>query len=292
MRRNGIMMCQRALCGLVVFLAANALAAEGEDIPKNEDAAIACCKVFAEAEEIYRRTDWDADGVLEYAQALMGGKDGVKVDDSSVDFSKLPPPTEEESRKIDALIGDLGSEEYAVREKATVELTALGAKAAGQANAQREKSKDPEVRERCARICVAYIASVMPLVTDTRYGLFRDPGHSQLALVDKSLAEAECPFGADPSRITPKAGYLFRVLTRQGENATGGKKDYVVKGNMTLGYGLLAFPKEYSKTARKCFEINQSGTIWERDFGDAEKTRAFVEKCIEFNPDRNWQPSE
>lgn len=38
----------------------------------NESAAIAACKTFAEAEDIYRRTDWDSDGVLEYAIAING----------------------------------------------------------------------------------------------------------------------------------------------------------------------------------------------------------------------------
>ena len=38
----------------------------------NETAAMAACKAFAEAEEIYRRTDYNTDGVLEYAQFLHG----------------------------------------------------------------------------------------------------------------------------------------------------------------------------------------------------------------------------
>ena len=38
----------------------------------NETAAAASCKAFAEAEEIYHRTDYNQDGVLEYATALRG----------------------------------------------------------------------------------------------------------------------------------------------------------------------------------------------------------------------------
>ncbi len=38
----------------------------------NESAAIAACKTFAEAEDIYRRTDWNSDGVLEYATRING----------------------------------------------------------------------------------------------------------------------------------------------------------------------------------------------------------------------------
>ena len=38
----------------------------------NETAAVAACKAFATAEDIYRRTDYNHDGVLEYAQKLSG----------------------------------------------------------------------------------------------------------------------------------------------------------------------------------------------------------------------------
>jgi type II secretory pathway pseudopilin PulG len=38
----------------------------------NQTAAAAGCKAYAEAQEIYHRTDYDGDGVLEYAQALGG----------------------------------------------------------------------------------------------------------------------------------------------------------------------------------------------------------------------------
>ena len=38
----------------------------------NQAAAIACCKAYADAQEIYKRTDYDKDGVFEYAQSLQG----------------------------------------------------------------------------------------------------------------------------------------------------------------------------------------------------------------------------
>ena len=39
---------------------------------RNESAPISACKTFAEAQDIYRRTDWDGDGVLEYSQSITG----------------------------------------------------------------------------------------------------------------------------------------------------------------------------------------------------------------------------
>jgi prepilin-type N-terminal cleavage/methylation domain-containing protein len=38
----------------------------------NETAAIAACKAYCTAQETYHRTDWNHDGVLEYARALNG----------------------------------------------------------------------------------------------------------------------------------------------------------------------------------------------------------------------------
>jgi prepilin-type N-terminal cleavage/methylation domain-containing protein len=38
----------------------------------NEVSAVATCKEYAEAQTIYRRTDWDADGIMEYAQTIKG----------------------------------------------------------------------------------------------------------------------------------------------------------------------------------------------------------------------------
>lgn len=38
----------------------------------NESAAVSACKSYAEAQDIYRRTDWNADGILEYAQSIKG----------------------------------------------------------------------------------------------------------------------------------------------------------------------------------------------------------------------------
>ena len=40
----------------------------------NESAAIAACRTYAEAQEMYRRTDWNGNGTLEYAQTLAGNQ--------------------------------------------------------------------------------------------------------------------------------------------------------------------------------------------------------------------------
>ena len=95
----------------------------------NETAAAASCKAFAEAEEIFRRTDYGSIGCLRYAQTLKGTN-------------------------------------------SLLETTA---------------------------------------------------GSGDLALIDKTFASAE----GQPGAVSPKAGYVFTVLTSQGASATGGAKSYV-----------------------------------------------------------------
>ena len=155
----------------------------------NESAAIAACKTFAEAEDIYRRTDWDGDGILEYAQAIKG------------------------------------------------------------ANSLYEKAA----------------------------------GTGDLTLVDASFASAE----GDPNTGQPKAGYVFRVLTGQGGTAPGGPKTYIVAGtgaqanSMTLGYACSAVPASWDGTGRNVFQINNTGTVYQKDTGtNVHQTT--------YSPDTTW----
>lgn len=136
----------------------------------NESSAIAQCRSYGEAQDIYRRTDWDYDGVHEYATAVSGANSLYTND-----------PTK--------------------------------------------------------------------------------PG--DLVLVDKAFAIAV----GDPGSAHAKMGYVFSVLTGQGSTAPAGARDYVVAGNMTLGYGLSAIPASWDNTGRNTFQINQTGTVYQKDRG-------------------------
>ena len=156
----------------------------------NETAAIAACKAFCTAEDIYRRTDYNKDGVLEYAQNLSG-------------VNSLYETT--------ALAGDL-------------------------------------------------------------------------ALIDRSFANAE---GA-PLSATPKAGYVFKVLTSQGAQAAGGARTFITLSRMTLGYGLSAVSNQYDGVGRNTFIVSNSGTIYESDLGAAASTT----HQTTFNPGTSWVIAE
>jgi type IV pilus assembly protein PilA len=156
----------------------------------NETAAAAGCKAFAEAEEIFHRTDYSGNGCLKYATALSGAQ-------SLLD----------------------------------------GATA----------------------------------------------GSGSLGLVDKTFGTAE----GQPASATPKAGYVFTVLTQQGSSATGGTRIYVVGTNMTLGYAMNATPGAYDSTGRDSFTINGNGTIFQLDRGPTVTTHTTF-----FNPTTSWVPTQ
>ena len=149
---------------------------------RNDVAAAAACKAYAEAQEIYFRTDYNNDGVHEYAQHLSG----------------------------------------------------------------------PE-----------------SLLTN---------GSTEIALVDRAFAAAD----GNAAKLQPKAGYLFRILTAQGMNATGGAMSYIENGRMTKGYAMLAYPAEYGATGYTSFMISKAGTIYSADLGP--NSTQVAKSMTEFDP--------
>lgn len=84
----------------------------------------------------------------------------------------------------------------------------------------------------------------------------------------------------------PYHGYLFRILTSQGKDATGGARDYVVGGRMIGGFGLIATPAEYGNSGVKTFLVNQDGVVFEKDLGP--ETSSLAAAVTSFNPDAGW----
>ena len=155
----------------------------------NETAAVAACKAFCTAEDIYRRTDYNKDGVLEYSQALSGN--------------------------------------------------------------------------------------------NSLYSTSANAG--DLALIDRSFALAE----GQPLTATPKAGYVFQILTSQGASASGGARSFVTASRMTLGYGLCALSNQYDGVGRNTFVVSNAGTIYESDLGSSVSTHQTT-----FNPTTVWVIAE
>lgn len=84
----------------------------------------------------------------------------------------------------------------------------------------------------------------------------------------------------------PYYGYYFRILTAQGPHAPGGAKSYLVKGRMTGGFALLAYPAKYGDSGIMTFTVNQDGIVFEKNLGPRTATvAALVER---YDPDTSW----
>jgi hypothetical protein len=93
-------------------------------------------------------------------------------------------------------------------------------------------------------------------------------------------------YKADPSRHQPFHGYYFAMLTKQGPDAPGGAKDYIVNGKMTGGFAVLAYPAKYGDSGVMTFIMDKDGVILQKDLG--KTTEQAASAITEFNPDKSW----
>ncbi len=85
-------------------------------------------------------------------------------------------------------------------------------------------------------------------------------------------------------------GYTLRILTAQGNDAEGGAQSYIVDGNMTRGFAILAVPVKYGETGIMTFMLSREGIVYEQDQGpDTVKIAVSIQQ---YNPDGNWSPVE
>ena len=88
----------------------------------------------------------------------------------------------------------------------------------------------------------------------------------------------------------PFQGYYYSVLTRQGKNASGGAKNYIVNGNMTRGFAFLAYPAEYGASGVMSFIIDQEGIVYQKDLGP--NTANLAKALNVYDPDKTWERVE
>jgi hypothetical protein len=85
----------------------------------------------------------------------------------------------------------------------------------------------------------------------------------------------------------PYHGYYFKILTRQGAPAPGGKYSYIINGNMIAGYALVAYPDKWGNSGVMTFIINQQGRVYEKNLGP--NTAKLASAMTEYNPDSTWK---
>jgi hypothetical protein len=102
-------------------------------------------------------------------------------------------------------------------------------------------------------------------------------------IADADVAGHSAKSGDGP---VPFRGYYFRILTGQGPAAPGGEKSYVVNGDMSQGFALVAWPAYYDESGVMTFIVNQDGRVFEQDFG--AETEAAAREIKVFDPSDAW----
>lgn len=177
-----------------------------------------------------------------------------------------------------------GKEEILARRIGRNELAAIGAMMA-YADAQREYAASPHD----GRPAGAYAQKIRS-DPGTQNGLYWELTPGQPASPFAQLATAAAAEGYSTQAAGKRAyhGYHFRILTRQGASAPGGAHDWVSNGDMTGGFGMIAWPAEYRNSGVMSFLVGPDGVILERDLG--VQTPTIAAGMTEFAPDSNWRP--
>ncbi len=85
---------------------------------------------------------------------------------------------------------------------------------------------------------------------------------------------------------SPYHGYYFKILTRQGRHAPGGKYDYITNGHMIGGFALVAWPAEWGNSGVMTFIVNQQGKVYQKNLGP--RTSSLAVKMTTYDPDPTW----
>jgi hypothetical protein len=102
-----------------------------------------------------------------------------------------------------------------------------------------------------------------------------------------ALAQATSEgYSFQTGKAVPFHGYYFKLLTKQGESAKGGTRNYMVNGKLTRGFALVAWPAEYRNSGVMTFMVNESGIVYQKDLGpDTAKRGAAI---TEYDPGPEW----
>ncbi len=98
------------------------------------------------------------------------------------------------------------------------------------------------------------------------------------------------PMTDDPSSSSAYHGYYFKILTRQGKHAAGGKYNYIINGRMIAGFALVAWPAEWGNSGIMTFVVNQQGTVFQKNLG--QKTGSLAAALTTYDPDSSWAPAD
>jgi hypothetical protein len=116
----------------------------------------------------------------------------------------------------------------------------------------------------------------------------RGEARSPLGVLVAKASEEGYHRRADQQGPAPFHGYYFRILEAQGKSAAGGASAYVVDGEMSAGFGLIAWPVHYDGSGITTFIVNHQGVVHEKDLGP--ETSTLVKSIKAYDPDPTWRP--
>jgi hypothetical protein len=127
--------------------------------------------------------------------------------------------------------------------------------------------------------------------------LLSSPGKQDGLYWEAKPGEPDSPLGPLVAKAQPGDregegyhGYHYRLLYGQGPDAPGGAYSYLVNGRMIGGFGVIAWPVKYGETGVMTFIVNQTGDVYENDFGP--DTAQDVGQISLYNPDKDWEKSD
>jgi hypothetical protein len=109
-------------------------------------------------------------------------------------------------------------------------------------------------------------------------------GHEPVSPLGRLIADASADGAGEPK---PYHGYLFKVLTAQGDCAPGGAHSYLVNGRMLSGFALVAYPSRWRLSGVMTFVVAANGKVLQKDLG--ERTAEIGAAMTRFDPDASWE---
>jgi len=158
-------------------------------------------------------------------------------------------------------------------------------------------------------VCGAYVAAQLRYAQQGHDGKaaglyarrFRsDPGKENGLYWPVARGQKRSPLGDLVAQAAPKEGapaanagrpssfhgYYFTILTEQGPAAPGAAKSYIVNGDMSGGFALVAWPAQYDVTGVMTFIVGRDGIVYQKDLGPG--TEKAARSMTRYNPDASW----
>jgi len=163
-------------------------------------------------------------------------------------------------------------------------------------NAYVDAQREYASQDRMGDGVLAY-AQFLRSTPDTHDGLFwptNQPGE-ELSPLGPLIAQARVDGYHRTAKMlndeqAPYHGYYFKILTRQGKHAPGGKYDYIINGRMIAGFSLVAWPAEWGNTGVMTFIVNQQGKVYQKNLGS--KTVKIANAMTIYDPNDAWTPAQ